>query len=848
MGAVSDDYRLGVGDEIIVSIRGQRNTTQRTLVDVSGQVTVPSLPPIAAAGKTFGEFRTELERQVQEGFLQSQVYVSLGAIRQLSVLVAGEVSRPGLKTVTGVSSVIDALVAAGGIKKSGSLRRVVLVREGRETVLDLYPVLLGTAKASDISLRDGDRLVVPVLGPTVAISGDVMRPGIYELNADKLDAAAAMAWAGGGISAEGNVLSRLRVTSTGQREVTDLGSGAKLSLARGDILKVARRGGGDIGTVSLVGNVAVPGERPLARYPSVFALIRDPGVLQGASYLPFVVVITTDKVSGAQRYVAVDAAGALGGGATQAQSDFPLSSGDQVVVLSLSDVRYLSSADVQNVLRGELPVYGLVDRKKLQNQGNGLDGRSEVGDEEPLLAQYKNQRASLATAGGGKDGLNQSATANRSLLAAQLTPQQSAENGTSPLGMADTGPAASQPLDALKYCAGLRQLIANVIRRGNAVSPAGGLRPANDPAADSGAAFDIQPCPVVFDQIADLLPFVVDHASQVQGEVRNPGIYPVAQSLPANVLVNVAGGLSDAADSSHVEVTNYRVAQAGATVRQVVSYSAAAAVAVMPGDAVRVGARYSDRDAGGVMISGEVERPGLYNITRGEKLSDLIARAGGLTPQAYPIGSVFTREAVRRQEQEGYEITARELESGIGPALISISSTAAGSSAQTAAATVSAIQQLVRSLRSAKAVGRVVTETDPAILSVRPELDTVLQVGDALFVPKRPNHVSISGEVLHPGAQRFEDGLAAGDYIRNSGGFTANADDSRIYMILPSGQAKPIKSSFWNFSRENVPPGTTVVVPRDLTPFNFWAITKDLTQILSQVALSAASLAVISNN
>lgn len=847
MGAVGDDYVMGVGDQLTVTVRGQRNESYDVVVDSSGQITIPSLAPVPAAGRRFGQVRSEIEARLQEIFLQSHAYVSLGAIRQLSVLVAGEVRRPGLKTVTGLSSVMDALVAAGGIKKTGSLRNVLLVRDGKQRSLDLYTVVLGIGKAPDIQLRDGDRLLVPVLGPTVAVIGDVMRPGIYELTGASIGANSALALAGGGISAQGNVLARLRVAPTGQREIADLDTKSVSALARGDILKVERRGGGDTGSVLLTGDVSLSGRRPISQYPTLFSLIAAPGVLGDRAYLPFVVVISKDKSSGASIYRGIDASGTFVGRPNgQKQTDYPLASDDTVVVLSLDDVHYLSSIDVQNVLKGEPPIFGFSAPEKSEKSKSGISASDTTSANVPFdaasLSDAQRQKL-LAMAASANIGVSASAAGGAGSKTSGLSGVSPNSRGAGAASEDESANASG----ALLYCGGLRHLMANVARRGVPIHKVDAAKDVDgESSLDPGAAFNVQACPDVFNNFPELLAFSLDHSADVQGEVRNPGAYPVADGAPVVMLLSSAGGLSGTADAAAIEVTNYSVSDRGAAVRQVVNFADSAAIAVSARDVVRVGRKFTQRDIGAVSLGGEVERPGLYSIRRGETLSELIQRAGGLTAQAYPIGTVFTRESVRRQEQEGYEIAARELESGMGPALVSLASTSGG--AQATGATIAAVQELIKSLRSAKAAGRVVTEADPAILAVRPELDTILQPGDALFVPKRPSHVSVVGEVLHAGAQRFEDGLSASDYIRSSGGFGANADESRVYVILPSGQAKPIKASFWNYSRENVPPGSTIVVPRDLAPLNFWAVAKDLTQLFSQVALSAASLAVISSN
>jgi protein involved in polysaccharide export with SLBB domain len=99
----------------------------------------------------------------------------------VSVTVAGEVNSPGVKQATGLSTPLDALVLALGVKKSGSLRNIRIVRGGRIIPYDLYHVLLNDGSAPQVLLQDGDRIVVPTLGKVAAVSGWVRRPGIYEL-------------------------------------------------------------------------------------------------------------------------------------------------------------------------------------------------------------------------------------------------------------------------------------------------------------------------------------------------------------------------------------------------------------------------------------------------------------------------------------------------------------------------------------------------------------------------------------------------------------------------------------------------------------------------------------------
>ena len=166
--------------------------------------------------------------------------MSLDGMRRMGILVTGAVTRPGRHEVPGSATLFDALMAAGGVDKLGSLRDIRLVRSGSAQSIDFYGLLQGI-DGTDPALRDGDRIVVPPIGPTIAIAGQVKRPAIFELPADRQPIALdeAMALAGGPVLPGPTRSVRFTISPEGTEVPAELGDGAGQSLSDGDLLLVS---------------------------------------------------------------------------------------------------------------------------------------------------------------------------------------------------------------------------------------------------------------------------------------------------------------------------------------------------------------------------------------------------------------------------------------------------------------------------------------------------------------------------------------------------------------------------------------------------------------------------------
>jgi len=139
-------------------------------------------------------------------------------------------------------------------------------------------------------------------------------------------------------------------------------------------------------------------------------------------------------------------------------------------------------------------------------------------------------------------------------------------------------------------------------------------------------------------------------------------------------------------------------------------------------------------------------------------------------------------------------------------------------------------------------------EADPASLKADPEQDILLEAGDKIFIPKRPLTVRVAGEASSPAALQFRKGKDPMDYINQAGGTTYYADRDRTFVVYPDGSAQPLNVSMWNHSATFIPPGSTIIVPRDPKPFDFLAGAERVSQILANLAISGLYIEAIGDD
>ncbi len=197
---VGPGYLLGPGDELKIHIWGKVNDDYSVVIDRDGKVILPVFGVLHIAGLSFSEAAAFVKQEVSGYYKPSDVKIdiSMGALRSIRVFVVGKARRPGGYTVSSFATLINALFAAGGPDKSGSMRDIQVKRAGKKIVdFDLYDFLLKGDTTGDVRLMDEDVIYIPPAGPLAGIAGDVKAPAIYEIDNEEMSAGRLIEMAGG---------------------------------------------------------------------------------------------------------------------------------------------------------------------------------------------------------------------------------------------------------------------------------------------------------------------------------------------------------------------------------------------------------------------------------------------------------------------------------------------------------------------------------------------------------------------------------------------------------------------------------------------------------------------------
>ena len=333
---------------------------------------------------------------------------------------------------------------------------------------------------------------------------------------------------------------------------------------------------------------------------------------------------------------------------------------------------------------------------------------------------------------------------------------------------------------------------------------------------------------------------------RILGMVHFPGEYPYTPGMTVRDLVVAGGGMTGSAYTLSAELSRQTVDLNSSTPMARINHvnlpslldEQTLSTKLRIKDILSVKPIPSWSEKNTIEILGEVQFPGVYTFQKNESLKSVFKRAGGFTEAAFLEGAVFTRVNLVEREDEQKERLIAQLEKDL--ANISL---AAGTE-QTAAKAKSVADGLLARLQNSKSLGRLVIDLKDQVAE-KSGNSIIVRNGDKLFVPSKPFEVSVVGEIQFPTSHLYRDNLSLKDYIQRSGGFTANADESRVFAVKANGAVLTKANSGWFTTintRQNLEAGDVIVVPINLDKGRWLETLTSGTQVIYQLAVAAAAV------
>jgi protein involved in polysaccharide export with SLBB domain len=777
---VTPDYIIGPDDELRIRVWGQVNFNADVRVDRSGSVYLPQVGAIHVAGLPFSSLEQHLRSEIGRVYRNFDLTVDAGQLRSIQIFVVGQARRPGSYTVSSLSTLVNALFSSGGPSTQGSLRHILLKRQGKTiTDFDLYDLIVNGDKSKDVQLLPGDVIFIPPPGPQVALTGSVRHPAIYELRDDNTTLQQLLANAGGTSTiASGSRISIERIQDHNAREAMEVAfdnTGLATTLRDGDLLRVFSIVPRYKKTVTLRGNTANPGHFAWHEGMKLSDLIPDRDALVTRDYywrraqLGLPTPEFQPYVAGPVQY---QPSNSIDLQSRQAYQQWQM----QNRVQRLPNGQYVFvNPDGTQSGTGQ----STIDQKSVVNQYPYAQGN--------VYLQGEQQYTILPPANGQQQ--QQPTDLNSSIT-------QGATNQSQSNGQTQSAPGTLNPSQILSS-GSLAGRQAQIVTQNTEAATRKNDVKLSAPEIDWDYAVIDRTDPVTLK--TELIPFnlgklVLDHDASQNLTLEPDDVVTVFSQ--ADIRVPLA------------KQTKF------------------------------------------VRLEGEFFNSGIYSVKPGETLRQLIARAGGLTPNAYIYGSGFTRESTRVLQQQRIDEYVQNLELEIQRgAIAGVASSVSAQDVASANAASTSSRELLNRLHQLRATGRIVLQISPDSTGVEDLPDLSLEDGDVFIVPPLPATVNVVGAVYDQNSFIFKPNRRVGDYLKLAGGPGRDADKKHMFIIRADGSviSKTTSNGLWGntFESARMNPGDTVVVPEKTFRPTALRGLLDWSQLFSQLALGVAAISVI---
>ncbi|HHF3068886.1 TPA: SLBB domain-containing protein [Vibrio diabolicus] len=780
---VPANYTVGAGDEIIVQLFGKENETHRLRVNRAGTINFPSLGPVNVAGMHFSDVRDSLTQRVKEQMIGVRSDISLGELRTMQVFVMGDAYKPGAYTVSALTTISQAIYYSGGFGESGALRDIQLKRDGKIIrKLDMYDLLLKGDSSNDVRLLPDDVVLIGSVNDTVSIEGEINRPAIYEVKAG--ETYQQLIQMAGGFTANAHVeqLEIKRYASHGAREALTLDfnkmQDRQSKVKNGDAIKILKK------------------SEELTRYVQIEGDVRHPGYVEWRNGLRV-----------ADLFKSVDSA-----------------------FNSTADVNYAVVVREINPQR-DIEVFQLSLANAILSPGSQDNLQLHSRDRILVFNRFNNEDLdTLAT----QDSVSKAKTLEQAQEQAELEQQKEQEVMSSSVAVSHSENGMLNNQGATEQAKP-----AKIIFRGKEITEED-----FEKLKQNTRRTLLAPVLLQLQQQSRL--GLAPQIAEVFGEVKHPGRYPITPRMTVSTLIEAAGGLTYNAFTINAELARTAINSADERayidveridLRKAIQGSASDDAIIVGRDRLNILEKPNVKLQSTVTLQGEVRFPGTYTVRQGETLNELLERAGGLTEFAHPQGAIFTREALRLQEQKLLNQYAADMRKETAKKTFRADSNI-GSVISDPEKTLAFVEEASRS----KALGRMVVQLN-RILKGERSADFMLEDGDFLFVPTFRNTVSIMGEVQVPITYLLDNKLDVDDYLNKAGGAKKQADEDRIFVVRADGSVYKPSSGYWfGNNKEELKAGDTIVVPIDTDYRDALSTWTAATQILYQTGVAINAL------
>jgi len=606
---LSGDYILRVGDTINTYLFGSIDFNDSLKINRTGAINIPDIGEVQLAGLTFDAAQSKVEKIVSDQFFGTEVSISMDQIRAMKIFVLGNVLTPGAYSLNTFGTVLNALISSGGVRDQSSLRTIEIVR-GQSTIseIDLYDLLIeGQLNLVDLSLKDGDSIVVKGLANTVSLLGEVNRPAIYEFIDGETLSDLLVFGLGATARSDLNNISVTRILPSGKTTILNPKNLATFMLQKGDRVEINSSFGEQVNYISLNGAVRNAGEFSLDRSSFLGDYINLEQDLLESSYTGFAIIKRFNPRSKSYIFQSID----LMSQTTLAKKR--VFSGDHIFILSKNDIAFLQSGTVKDY------IVSLASKGIQQGQlrASDADEGAKLRADNPMLTSLETQRLIELE----KESINRANVRDKARF------------------------SCLQALNSLN-----KKPLINFLKEKFSI-----FYSSNE---DLG-------CTPFLSQHSELLPAIVVNSIPVLGNIRFPGLYPVSSSLSALDLFYLAGGELFESNGAKVE---YEI---GTKNTSFLSKSFDDLKDTKNITYFKTVISREEMFEGYVTLVGEFKNPGTYSISPKETLSNLYKRVGGLTEHAYSAGGILTRKSVMDLEMKAITRAKAELSEILSSAVTS---------------------------------------------------------------------------------------------------------------------------------------------------------------------------------